>query len=137
MKLINSFKNRNRRNFQEAGRFLVAGVIAFTTDMLVYFMLLKFITHSPAKALSFILASVVAYLLNKYWTFNLKEKSLMQVFNFTLLNTSTLGANVAVNKITLFILPYQVVLAFLCASGTSTVLNFLGQKFWVFKKGVQ
>ena len=24
--------------------------------------------------------------------------------------------------------------AFLCATGTSTVLNFVGQKFWVFKE---
>ena len=123
-----------RSNKSEVGRFLVAGGIAFATDMLVYFLLLKLIAHSAAKALSFTLASVVAYLLNKHWTFSQKQRSLKQVLKFALLNTSTLGANVTANKIILFSLPQQVVVAFLCASGTSTVLNFLGQKFWVFRK---
>ena len=29
---------------------------------------------------------------------------------------------------------HKILIAFLLATGTSTIVNFIGQKFWVFKK---
>lgn len=119
---------------KEISKYLIVGILAFGTDFLVYFFLLRFLSYSLAKAISFISACILAFTLNKYWTFSFKKKTFSQMVKFTILNLSTLGANVAVNKLNLIIFPKLVTFAFLAASGTSTVLNFIGQKWWVFKK---
>lgn len=118
---------------KEIPRFLIAGFSAVGTDLLVYFLLLRFLTHSPAKAVSFLCGTLVAFAINKYWTFEKKERSFPEVYKFAMLYVSTLVVNVSVNKLSLFVLPGFVVVAFLAATGTSTVLNFIGQKWWVFK----
>jgi putative flippase GtrA len=118
---------------KELPRFLVAGFSAVGTDAAFYWLLLHWFSHSPSKALSFMAGTVVAFVINKYWTFERKEKSFAEVMKFAALYTMTLGANVAVNKLALFLFPGWVGLAFLAATGTSTVLNFIGQKWWVFR----
>ena len=118
---------------KEMRRFLVAGISAVSMDLLVYYILLQSMSHSPAKTLSFLAGTVVAYIINKYWTFEKHAKSYGEMVKFSILYLTTLMANVAVNKVSLVILPEWVFFAFLAATGTSTILNFLGQKFWVFK----
>lgn len=118
---------------KEMKMFLVAGFSAVATDMSTYYLLFNFLGHSPAKAISFISGSVVAYILNKYLTFEQKRKSYSEVLRFGMLYITTLGVNVAVNILSLTLLSGWVFTAFLLATGASTVLNFLGQKFWVFK----
>ena len=117
---------------KELKRFLVAGFSAVGTDLVTYYLLLNILDHDIAKAISFFLGTIVAFVINKYWTFEKYEKSYKEIFQFGLLYTVTLSANVFTNKI---VLDYTsiVLLAFLIATGVSTVLNFLGQKFWVFK----
>ncbi len=104
------------------------------TDTIVYFVLLSVLGHNVAKTISFISGSIVAFLINKFYTFEQHLLSWQEVVRFAVLYISTLFANVAVNAGVLWILTDWVKLAFLMATGTSTVLNFLGQKFWVFKK---
>lgn len=116
------------------GRFLVAGFSAVGTDLAIYYLLLNFLDHSSAKAISFLSGTIVAFIINKYWTFEKKKKSLKEAASFLLLYLSTLVINVTVNKLSLSILPGWVFFAFLAATGTSTVLNFIGQKWWVFKR---
>ncbi|MBI5196135.1 MAG: GtrA family protein [Nitrospirae bacterium] len=123
-----------RKTKKEIKRFIAVGLLAVGTDLSVYTLLLNFLTHSPAKAVSFISGTIVAYLLNKYWTFEQKKKSFSEAVRFAALYASTLGVNVAVNKISLMLLPMWIFFAFLAATGTSTILNFLGQKFWVFNR---
>lgn len=113
-------------------RFLVVGCSAVLTDFLSYTLLLHFLTHAPAKTLAFIAGTIIAYVLNKYWTFEKPGHNHSELGRFIMLYTSTLGANVAVNATVLFLFPTAVLFAFLCATGTSTILNFIGQKWWVF-----
>ena len=117
---------------REMSRFLVAGFCAVGTDMGSYFLLLKVLTHDYSKGISFLLGTIVAYFINKYWTFEKKTKSYSEVGKFAILYSSTLGANVLVNRIVLNLFQ-STLLAFLLATGVSTVLNFSGQKSWVFK----
>ncbi len=117
---------------KEMQRFLVAGFSAVGTDLITYYILLNFLHNDIAKTISFLLGTIVAFIINKYWTFEKHEKNNSEIWKFGLLYLSTLGANVLVNKL---VLDYTNILifAFLIATGVSTVLNFLGQKFWVFK----
>lgn len=114
-------------------RFFIAGVSAVITDFIIYYMLINHMDHSYSKVISFFSGTIVSYLINKFWTFEEKNRSAKELLKFLVLYTLTLCINVAVNKI---ILEFTnvVILGFLFATGTSTVLNFIGQKWWVFKK---
>jgi putative flippase GtrA len=113
-------------------RFLVVGCSAVATDFVTYTLLLHLLAHAPAKTLAFIAGTIVAYVLNKYWTFEKPGTNHAELSRFVILYTSTLVANVAVNATALLIFPTAILFAFLCATGTSTILNFIGQKWWVF-----
>lgn len=117
---------------KEIKRFLVAGLSAVGIDLISYYTLLGFLQNDIAKTISFFLGTLVAYTINKYWTFEKYEKSYKEVFQFGALYSLTLFANVLTNH---YVLDFTgiILLSFLCATGLSTVLNFLGQKFWVFK----
>lgn len=114
-------------------KFIVSGCIAVAVDFGVYYLLNNYTGHNISKGISFLTGSLVAYLLNKFWTFDAKEFSGTQLFRFFFLYASTLVINVLVNKGVLNLFN-SVLFGFLCATGASTILNFLGQKFWVFKK---
>ena len=117
---------------KELKRFLIAGFSAVGTDLVTYYILLNFLSHDIAKAISFLFGTIVAFVINKYWTFEKHDKSYKEVVQFTILYTLTLGVNVVTNKFVLVQMD-SILFAFLVATGVSTVLNFLGQKFWVFK----
>lgn len=119
---------------KELPRFLIAGFSAVGTDLASYMILLDWFHASLAKAISFSLGSIVAFLVNKFWTFESKPLSAVEVASFIALYMLTLMANVTINQIVLSIFPLSILLAFLMATGTSTVLNFVGMKFWVFRK---
>lgn len=115
-------------------RFLVVGCSAVATDFVSYTLLLRFLDHAPAKTLAFIAGTIVAYTLNKYWTFEKPGSNRAELGRFVMLYASTLAINVAVNAGVLSLVPTAILFAFLAATGTSTILNFIGQKWWVFKK---
>lgn len=119
---------------REISWFLVAGFSAVGTDLSTYYALKILLPISISKAISFILGSIVAFTINKYKTFQKEEFVGHEIIKFAVLYISTLGVNVLVNKLVLLLFPDSYFFAFLCATGTSTVLNYLGQKFWVFKK---
>ncbi|MCW7472077.1 GtrA family protein [Leptospira levettii] len=114
--------------------FLIAGLCAVGTDLSTYYILRELLPVSYSKGISFVLGSIIAFIINKYKTFEKKEFSPMEILKFSSLYLSTLIANVLVNYLSLKVIPDFVLFAFLCATGTSTILNYIGQKFWVFKK---
>lgn len=114
-------------------RFIGSGILAVSVDLLTYLLLKNYFSYNFSKGLSFFIGTMVAYVLNKFWTFEEKKYSNLQLLKFFLLYGLTLAVNVVINNFVLGLF-YSVIFAFLCATGTSTVLNFVGQKFWVFKK---
>ena len=100
---------------RELFRFLVAGSSAVAVDGGTYSLLLKFFAHAPSKMTSFILGSVVAFLLNKYWTFEKPEPSGPEVVRFAFLYTTTLLANTLVNSGALWLVAHAAGLPFLFA----------------------
>ncbi len=117
---------------KELKRFLIAGFSAVGTDFITYYIMLNFLHHDIAKILSFILGTIVAFVINKYWTFERYKKNYKQIFQFAILYSTTLFVNVIINRLVLDFAGF-VFLAFLIATGASTILNFAGQKWWVFK----
>lgn len=118
---------------KESFKYLVSGLSAVATDYLVYLILLNFLSHSLAKAISFISGMFVAFVLNKYWTFSSKNKVHKDIFKFVILYTCSLTANVLSNKLVLIMFPLVITVAFVVATGVSVIMNYVGQKYWVFK----
>lgn len=114
-------------------RFLVVGSTAVLIDFLVYTVLIAFLPIATSKTVSFLSGTVFAYFANKLWTFEQKERDHVEMVSFFVLYGTTLLVNVSVNQLVLYILPGYILWAFLAATGTSTILNFIGQKWWVFR----
>lgn len=137
-------------------KFVLAGITAVICDLLVYYLFSAFIPTDIAKAIGFLSGTVVTYNLNKYWTWRQNNKNNRRLVNFMLLYGFSLIVNVAINGYLLHQLPdFEFLLqirktdaqinpllafkgdkitAFFVATACSTVVNFLGQKYWVFKE---
>jgi len=119
---------------KELLRFLVGGGSAVLVDFFAYKgLMLLGMERGIAKGASFLLGSCVGFLINKFWTFESKAFSKGEVLRYVILYSITAIINALVNKAVIILIPIELI-AFLCATGVSTVLNFLGQKFFVFRK---
>ncbi len=127
-------KGREQFNLREILRFLVGGGSAVLVDFLSYHLLMAIgLEVSPAKAVSYVLGAAVGFVINKLWTFESKQFAPLEVVRYILLYAVSALANTLVNRLVLGWLGMKL-LAFLAATGVSTVMNFLGQKFFVFRK---
>ncbi|MBR7797401.1 MAG: GtrA family protein [Bacillota bacterium] len=115
-------------------RFIVVGMSAVAVDCLLYFILIPNLDPNIAKLISYICGMIIAFLLNKYWTFEKKQHAIIQFYKFTLLYVSTLGVNVGVNFFILTHISSITLVGFTIATAASTIINFTIQKWWVFKK---
>lgn len=135
-------------------KFVIIGVMAVIVDLCFYYIFLNILpegsyfelgNEAVAKALSFLCGMVVTYTFNKFWTWKKKDRSNRRLVKFISLYGCSLIVNVAVNSGLLFILheweefailPYKYFIAFSGAVGVTALLNFLGQKYWVFKPSI-
>ncbi len=126
--------------------FIIIGILATLVDFGLYMWWHHYLPFSVAKTFSFIIGSGVAYLLNKCFTFKQDRHSLKSIKRFVILYGSSMGLNVFTNSLLIhsirFFAPtlwitkanFILIIAFVMATGMSTIVNFMGQKFWVFKK---
>lgn len=119
---------------KETMKFLVGGSSAVLTDFVSYYLLLYLGLYiAYAKCTSYILGAIVGFLINKIWTFESKKFRFDEVWKYIILYLVSAIANTLVNQVVFFVVGVKIV-AFLVATGCSTIMNFLGQKFIVFKK---
>lgn len=123
---------------KELTAFIVVGILTVLIDLAVYrgFVLFDLLQINGAKAMGFVAGMIFSYFSHKAWTFSHKHHKSGAAWRYVLLYASTLGVNVVVNAYALLIVnefEYAVLLAFLLATGFSTVLNFIGMKYFVFK----
>ena len=119
---------------KELAKFTVAGWLAILTDFGVYNGLLLLLPHWAAKGISFTCGGAVAYLVNKYWTFQQRQRSYVEIVKFAVINGSGLGMNIGVNELVLRWTGGNTFLAFAAAVALSGSYIYLGQKFWVFRR---
>ncbi|MCB9682145.1 MAG: GtrA family protein [Alphaproteobacteria bacterium] len=133
----------DRRTLGQIVRFVVAGGIATLADLSVYTALLATILPDAtglSKTLSFVVGTTVAFVLNKYWTFGDHRRDHAQTARFVALYGVAWAVNVGANEVSLAVLATSPLpaaawlpVAFVVATGCSMVLNFLGQRLWVFR----
>ncbi|MBI5209430.1 MAG: GtrA family protein [Elusimicrobia bacterium] len=123
-----------REHLREVLRFIVVGVGAVSVDAAGYALLVRFLGPDPAKASSFIAGALFGFWLNRSWTFRSQGMPLVQLPVFSAVYATSFCANVGVNHLVLRLWPSALTPGFLAATATSTVMNFLGMKFLVFRR---
>jgi putative flippase GtrA len=121
----------------QLSRFVAVGVFSALVDFSVYLGLLTLGTWvHGAKAISFILGTTTAYLLNRRFTFSSSTGGKTRLAGFMLLYGTTLAINTGMNGLMLTVLPelpYRVSIAWVIAQGTATAINFVMLRTVVFR----
>ena len=123
---------------RQLGTFLIIGCLSVLVDFCAYRAGLQFaqVDTSVAKAIGFIAGATFSYFANSHWTFGYPAGLHGAAARFIALYVVTLAANVSINGLVLDYLGserWASHIAFVAATGTSTILNFLGMKLMVFK----
>ena len=126
-------------------------MLAVLVDLTAYYIflnvlpakVLSFISNEAlSKTASFLCGMTVTYTLNKLWTWKQRDRSNARLVKFAVLYGVSLFLNVFTNSTLLYLLneyknildlPFKYLIAFVGATGMSAVVNFVGQKFWVFR----
>jgi putative flippase GtrA len=125
-------------------KFGVVGSVSVVVDFAVYTLLQRFgMPGAFAKGISFFCGAAIGFTINKLWTFSSKAVSAVktELPKYILLYSITAFINSLVNLFALNVLASMeisenlaYILAFLSATGVSMALNFLGLKFFVFRR---
>jgi len=114
--------------------FLVVGTLSVMVDYVAFISLLELKTDSRiSKGLSYILGMVVGFVGNRVFTFQARGSVWRHATFYAGLYSLTLLANIGTNALVNSIFHLQT-LAFLTATGVSTIANFLGLKFFAFRE---
>ena len=121
-------------------RFVLTGGLSAIVDFGLLVILMWFgLGHRPAKALSFLAGTTTAYLINRRWTFR-ASPSARRFFAVVTLYGLTFALQVGLFSVLfewltdagLRRLVVQFI-AFVIAQGVATAVNFLVQRFVIFK----
>jgi len=120
-------------------RFVLTGGLSAVVDFGTYQLMLHFGLYIHlAKAISFVLGTTTAYVLNRRWTFQSAGggKQFASVFGLYAL---TFAVQLGVNALVLTFVPesfWGTTIAYVIAQGTATVINFIVQRTLIFKHPV-
>ena len=121
----------------QLSRFIAIGVLSAMVDFGSYQGLLALGTYvHVAKAISFILGTTTAYLLNRRFTFQVEGRGRARLAGFVLLYATTFALTVGVNALMLAVLPaipLRISVAWVISQGTATVVNFVMLRTVVFR----
>ena len=123
-------------------KFLAVGVVNTLVGTGLMFVLYNIfsVNYWISSASNYIVGSIVSYFLNKYFTFQNKERSAKQVICFIVnITLCYLIAYGGAKKLILLLLSglsteWQDNIAMVCGMGLFVILNYFGQRFFAFKE---
>lgn len=136
---IQELKNNIKQNIHNKGiikqfiLFLIIGGIAFFIDLGLYVLSLNYVKHFYAKLFSFILATCFTYIMNKFFTFKIKNLNIMETLKFIVLYCISSYINALINE-KIFLSTNNLKIAFIAATISCLFINFFGLRLFVFNK---
>lgn len=135
MMIVRSDKISSRKNgLIQFVKFNLVGIVNTSVDFAVFTMLTFLgVYYMAAQIISYGCGVANSFIMNKYWTFRAKSSPQgEEILKFIAVNLASLGLSLAV----LYPLKPQIGVFFakIIATLFAMIVNFLGSKFWVFKR---
>lgn len=116
-------------------RYLACGCVTTFLDFLIYIGLST--CHVPvpvAKFSSGAITTVLSFFLNRTWSFKATNGNVAQQgWKFIIAQLFNISVNTLTNSLVLSIINFKLI-AFGCATLAGMTVNFLLQRFWVFRQ---
>ena len=118
-------------------RFLIVGGGCTFIDFAIYFSILNQLGPFCSKGISMSVSTVVNFILNKFWSFSAgKNREFMEGVRYVCTQVINISFNIMVNAFVLYITGEKII-AFIFATGMAMIVNYMLQRFWVFKRAVE
>lgn len=123
------------QKYKSQVRFLVVGGSSTLLDFIIYMLLSTKLNITISKFFSMMISSIYAFLINKNWTFNDKNKTtFILAFKYVLCVCINIFVNTTSNTL-LFNITRNKIISFVIATSIAMVLNYTIQKRIVFRGG--
>ncbi len=121
-------------------RFGLTGGLSAMVDFGILVLLMHLgLTHTPAKAASFVCGTITSYLINRRWTFG-AGPSTRRFLSVVVLYGATFFVQVGIFAVLFSLLAHRnlpllavQVIAFVIAQGVATTVNFVVQRVVIFR----
>lgn len=116
-------------------RYLACGCITTLLDFFIYIGLNTLCVPVPvAKFSSGAITTILSFIMNRTWSFQAANGNMAQQgWKFMLAQLLNIGINTLTNSLVLSIINVKLI-AFGCATLAGMTVNFLLQRFWVFRQ---
>lgn len=137
--MLDKIKNKLDITFFKFILVGIANTIIGTAVMFIAYNVFHF-SYWISSAANYVVGSVCSYFLNKYFTFQNKEKSPVILLKFVVnITVCYLIAYGGAKRLILLLLSgfskqWQDNVAMVCGMGLFVILNYFGQRFFAFKK---
>ncbi len=112
---------------------IVGGCTAVLVDYILYTLLADAMGLVTSKVVSYVIGASVGFVINKFLAFHSKGFHISEILKYAALYGVSALMNAFINR-GLLALDCVSLIAFLGATGVTTIINILGQKFLVFRK---
>lgn len=118
-------------------RFAMSGCLSTGVDLVVYLLLGHMgMPWEPAKFISVFLSASVSFFINRKWTFHFQDRTNWKlIVRYVIAQLGNMAANTAGNAVALRVAG-NVYVAFVVATGCGFAVNFILQRYFVFRGGV-
>ncbi|MEG2232602.1 MAG: GtrA family protein [Bacilli bacterium] len=123
------------KKYEEIIKYIIAGGLTTVISILSYNILRNFnINYLVCTILSWILAVIFAYFINKYYVFKNKQKNVVEFINFIGARLLSLGIEFLAMYIMVDIITLNDRIAKITVQFIVFILNYIFSKLFVFKK---